>query len=71
MCASHWARVPPDLQLEVMTTVNQRGRYIDASWAPWWRAQAHAIASVLPPGERRDWWLAKELKAGLKLEEMK
>ena len=48
MCAKHWRHVPSDLQHAVYDTVGQRrkGR-VDASWAPWWRAQAKAVNAVL------------------------
>lgn len=46
MCSRCWAKVPPLLQLEVYRTVDQRARHIDHTWAPWWRAQARAIAHV-------------------------
>lgn len=39
--------VPKDTQTEVYRTVKLRGRSVDATWAPWWRAQATAIAEVL------------------------
>jgi hypothetical protein len=34
------------MQREVYRTVKMRGKYVDETWAPWWRAQAHAIAHV-------------------------
>src|SRR5271166_4951091 len=40
MCRSCWVQVPPDIQAEVYRTVKLRGSHVDASWAPWWRAQA-------------------------------
>ena len=46
MCAPCWGRVPPALQREVYRTVKLRGPSVDATWAPWWRAQARAIAAV-------------------------
>jgi hypothetical protein len=46
MCGAHWAMVPKDLQTEVYATVRMRGSRVDASWAPWWRAQAKAILFV-------------------------
>lgn len=73
-CGTHWAMVPRDLQDEVYATVKKRGRYIDASWAPWWRAQAKATAAVLrktrPVGdsERIDKWLAHEMDVASKME---
>jgi hypothetical protein len=50
---------------EVNATVGQRGRVVDASWAPWLRAQAKAIAHVamlVEPNEaKRDAYLAREM----------
>lgn len=47
MCHPCWSKVPADLQHEVYRTVRLRDkRSIDETWAPWWRAQAHAIMSV-------------------------
>ena len=37
ICRSCWRLVPPDIQAEVSR---------NATWAPWWRAQARAVASV-------------------------
>ena len=34
------------LQTEVNRTVGLRGPRVDATWAPWWRAQAKAIVHV-------------------------
>ncbi len=39
--------VPGDVKREVYDTVSWRGRTVDKSWAPWWRAQAEAEAAVL------------------------
>lgn len=65
MCSPCWAKVPADIQAEVYRTVALRGPYVDRSWAPWWRAQARAIAHVAhlrePNEERRDDYLAREL----------
>ena len=65
MCRPCWAKVPPDVQAEVYRTVKLRGSHVDASWAPWWRAQARAIAHVAhlrePNEARRDAYLAKDL----------
>jgi hypothetical protein len=62
MCACCWAKVPADLQAEVYRTVKLRGSRIDASWAPWWCAQAKAIAHVAmlvePNKAKRDAYLA-------------
>ncbi len=47
MCGPCWARVPGSLQREVYRTVRLRDMgAIDKTWAPWWRAQARAIARV-------------------------
>ena len=66
MCRSCWAKVPADLQAEVYRTVKLRGSHADASWAPWWRAQAKAIAHVAmlkePNEVKRDAYLARELR---------
>ncbi len=65
MCRACWALVPKDLQAEVYRTVGLRGPHANASWAPWWRAQAKAIAHVAfvshPDVEKRDRYLAREL----------
>lgn len=65
MCRECWARVPSDLQAEVYRTVRLRGPHADASWAPWWRAQARATAHVAmlvePNEKKRDAYLAREL----------
>lgn len=65
MCGPHWARVPADLQREVYRTVKLRGPDADKTWAPWWRAQAKAIAHVAflehPDVAKRDAYLAREL----------
>jgi len=65
MCRACWAKVPADLQAEVYRTVGLRGPDADATWAPWWRAQAKAIAHVAflvdPRPEKRDAYLAREL----------
>ncbi len=46
-CRPCWRHVPKDLQMAVYSTVRARGEHVDASWAPWWRAQGRAIAAVL------------------------
>jgi hypothetical protein len=65
MCGPCWAKVPRDLQLEVYRTVKLRGRVVDHTWAPWWRAQAKAISHVAflvdPRPEKRDAYLEREL----------
>src|ERR1041385_2548742 len=65
MCRPCWSKVPRELQDEVYRTVGLRGPHCDASWAPWWRAQAKAIAHgaflTAPNVEKRDRYLAKEM----------
>lgn len=71
LCRAHWFMVPRDLQFEVYDTVDRRGELIDASWAPWWRAQAEAIAAVLRAegrADEADHLLANELVIADKLE---
>ena len=46
MCGACWALVPRDVQAEVYRTVRLRGSRVDATWAPWWRAQSGARAAV-------------------------
>lgn len=71
MCGPCWALVPRDLQVEVCRTVKLRGPLIDASWAPWWRAQAKAIAHVAhltePNEARRDAYLTSAMKTADKM----
>lgn len=66
MCGPCWARVPKDIQAEVYRTVKMRGPVADKTWAPWWRAQAMAIAHVAflvePNVEKRDAYIAREMK---------
>jgi hypothetical protein len=52
-CPAHWKLVPEALEREVYLTVNKRGRVIDASWAPWWRAQAKAIHAIMQAEKSR------------------
>lgn len=65
MCRECWAKVPSDLADEVYRTVALRGPRADETWAPWWRAQARAIAHVAhlkePNEEKRDRYLEREL----------
>lgn len=65
MCRPCWSQVPPELQAEVYRTVVLRGPHADRTWAPWWRAQARAIAHVAhlrePNEARRDAYLRREL----------
>lgn len=66
-CKACWRRCPSDLLAEVKRAVKLRGEgEPDASWAPWWRAQAEAcaaIARVNPPivNFDIDLWLQHEL----------
>jgi len=46
MCAPCWALVPSEMRQRVNMTVLLRGPVVDKTWAPWWRAQALAIAHV-------------------------
>lgn len=39
-CLPHWRMVPAELAREVYATVGKRGPRVDATWAPWWKAQA-------------------------------
>lgn len=61
MCGQCWASVPADLQRAVYETVGLRVRdpnkSPDASWAPWWRAQAHAIHAALKQGAVYGRWV--------------
>lgn len=72
MCCQCWALVPADLAAEVYRTVSMRGTYCDETWAPWWRAQAKAIAHVAflshPDVAKRDAYLAREMKFADQLE---
>lgn len=65
MCRPCWSKVPPDLQREVYRTVKLRGPDCDATWAPWWRAQARAIHHVAmltePDAEKGQRWLERHL----------
>lgn len=81
-CRPCWALVSPTTQAEVYRTVKLRGRAVDETWAPWWRAQAqagyeNAIARGLDGHAREDappWsakaYLDKELAFAAKLEAM-
>ncbi len=57
-CRRCWALVPPELQRPVCRTVGQRkmGGGVDASWAPWWRAQALAINAAMVNGAAAGLW---------------
>lgn len=65
-CPPHWKLVPKDLQDEVYRTVGKRGKLIDETWAPWWRAQAKAIHAIMVAEgrdkERCDRWLEHEIQ---------
>ena len=65
-CPSHWAHVDPATQREVYRTVRLRGKTVDASWAPWWRASHRAIAQCLAADgwtpERVATWLDREMR---------
>jgi hypothetical protein len=73
-CAPHWRLVPKAIQAEVYATVRKRNKgSVDASWAPWWRAQADATVAVLrilhPDDEERiAKWLAREQAVADKME---
>lgn len=73
MCSTHWARVPREMQVEVYRTVRLRDKTVNATWAPWWRAQAEAIAHVAflesPDVDKRDKFLARERRFATSLEE--
>lgn len=46
-CRTCWALVSPATQREVYRTVKLRDMgAVDATWAPWWRAQAAAIHEI-------------------------
>lgn len=62
-CSVHWSMVPPTTQREVYRTVKLRGPYVDASWAPWWRAQAEATDVVLERLGRPEPWLLEKATA--------
>jgi hypothetical protein len=60
------------MQAEVYRTVGMRGKLVDASWAPWWRAQAEAIAYVAflvePNVEKRDTYLKRAMDVADRME---
>ena len=72
MCGECWRKVPREIQREVYATVGKRNKDVDATWAPWWRAQAKAIAHVAflidPRPEKRDAYLAREMAIADRLE---
>ncbi len=72
MCRACWALVPAEIQDEVNRTVAMRGAKPDATWAPWWRAQAMAKAAVREIveggwGGRGD-WLSSQMALADRLE---
>jgi hypothetical protein len=69
-CGLHWKLVPPETQREVYATVGKRGKLIDASWAPWWRAQTKAIHAVMQAEKRDPERLAKWLEHELKIADL-
>lgn len=71
MCPSCWDKVPRTLQAEVYNTVNLRNSTIDGSWAPWWRAQAAAIAAIGFEGRPidKETYLRKEFAFAERLED--
>ena len=76
MCKPCWRLVSPETQAEVYRTVSLRGSRCDATWAPWWRAQATAIAEngrargvTFRSGRTIEDYLAKEFAFADKLEE--
>lgn len=73
MCRSCWDKVPRDMQNEVYRTVKLRNiNSCDATWAPWWRAQAYAIHYLAmlkePDKEKGARWLNRELSFAESLE---
>jgi len=75
MCSTHWGKVSPSMQREVYRTVKLRGRLINETWAPWWRASHLAIYEVgISDGLDRpklDAWLRKKMKFADNLEKDK
>lgn len=73
MCRDCWSKVPREIQDEVYATVGKRNKgAIDATWAPWWRAQAKAIHHVAmlkhPDAEMGSKYLAREMDFAKTLE---
>jgi len=73
MCKPCWSQVPRAIQAEVYRTVKLRDMgAIDHTWAPWWRAQAKAIAHVAylrePDDSKRDLYLTREMQVADELE---
>jgi len=73
MCRECWTLVPADLAAEVYRTVKLRGDSVDATWAPWWRASARAMAYVAhlkePNEAARDKFLAHAMTVAYRLEQ--
>jgi hypothetical protein len=71
-CPAHWKMVPKEMQDEVYRTVGMRGKLIDETWAPWWRAQANAIHAIMVAEgrdkERCDNWLVHEFAVADRME---
>lgn len=72
MCRECWGLVPPVMAADVYRTVKLRGPVVDRTWAPWWRAQARAIAHVAflkePNEEKRNAYLAHAMSFAERLE---
>jgi hypothetical protein len=75
MCRPCWALVTPATAREVYATVGKRGPRVDATWAPWWRAQAQATVEnarargvKFRSGKTIDDYLAHEMAFAAKLE---
>lgn len=71
MCGRHWRMVPAELQHAVHETFAKRKRRkLDASAAPWWRAQARAVyaVAVLERKSDADAKLARDLAFADRLE---
>lgn len=75
MCLRHWRLVAPATQREVYRTVRLRGRVVDATWAPWWRAAHRAIYEVARAeghgGERLERWHARQRAFAAQLETLR
>jgi len=71
MCRACWSQVPREMKDEVYRTVGLRGSRVDASWAPWWRAQAraiHHVAMLRQPSLKGALWLANAMRFADRLE---
>jgi hypothetical protein len=86
-CRDCWKHVSPATAAEVYRTVKLRDMGgVDATWAPWWRAQAKAIHEIAvaqdieakvnatrhPPMAlwSLEAWMSKELRTAAELEAM-